>query len=126
MIFQKNLIYEENILAFNKDNIGAGSITPIQAQFYSGVIPLIFGNVESVTEIEEVITLFWYYTLNLLKFILLHKTLEETKFVMADSVVLNYTNTDLFAAHIQKNGKRNKLKLHIIVKLLMFSVLKIL
>lgn len=46
MVFQKLLVYEDDILASNKDNTKASLNTPIQARFYLEVIPSIPGNVE--------------------------------------------------------------------------------
>ena len=45
MVFQKLSLNEDDTSASNKDNTGAGLNTPIQAQFYSGVLPPTLGNV---------------------------------------------------------------------------------
>ncbi len=45
MAFQKLSVHEDDTLASNQDNIGAGLITPIQARFHLGVIPPTPGNV---------------------------------------------------------------------------------
>ncbi len=46
MVFQILSVHEDDTLSSNKDNTGAGLNTPIQARFYSGVIPPTPGNVE--------------------------------------------------------------------------------
>ncbi len=60
MVFQKLSVNEDDTSASNKYNTGAGLNTPIQPRFYLGIIPLTPGNVEQVTEIEELILLFRY------------------------------------------------------------------
>ena len=71
-------------------------------QCYSGAMPPTSGNVEHVTEIEELISLFQHQTLDSPKFTFLHKTLKATKLAIADRVVLKCTNTELLAANTQK------------------------
>ena len=71
-------------------------------------------------EMEELILLFCYQTFNSPKLILLYKTLKAAKLIMADRVILNCTNTELFAANIQKNNKLNILPFNTIVKELMY------
>ncbi len=51
-------------------------------------MPPTSGNVEHVTEIEELISLFQHQTLHSPKFTFLHKTLKATKLAIADRVVL--------------------------------------
>ena len=51
---------------------------------------------------EELILLFCYQTLKFSQLTLLYKTLKATRLTMADYVVLNRTNTELFAANIRK------------------------
>lgn len=120
IVFQKLSVHEDNTSASNKDNTGAASNTPIQARFNSGVIPPTPGNVEQVTEIEELISLFRHKTLDSPELSLLHKTLKAARLAMADRVVLNRTNTELLAANTRKNDEHNELELHTMVKVLVF------
>ncbi len=46
MIFQKLSVYEDNILASNKDNIGVSSNMFIQIQFYLRIIPPTLRNIK--------------------------------------------------------------------------------
>ena len=105
MVFQKLSVHRNNTSASNNDNTGAGSNTPIQTWFYSGAIPPIPNNVGHVTEIEELISLFHYQTLDSSKLTLLHKILKAARLAMADRVILNRTNTDLLAANTQKKRR---------------------
>ena len=105
MVFQKLSVHEDDIFASNRDNTGASLNTLIQAGFYSGVIPTTPGNVEQVTEIEELISSFPHQTLHTPKLTLLHKTLKAAKLAMADRVVLNDTNMDFLAANTRKKRR---------------------
>ena len=73
--------------------------TCIQTCFFSGQIPLILGNIEQVSEVEELISLFRHQTLDFPKLTLLHKTLKAAKLAIADRIVLNCINTELLAAN---------------------------
>lgn len=99
IVFQKPLIHEDDTLASNKDNTRAGLNTPIQARFYSGVIPPVPGNMEQVTEIEELISLFRHQILDSLKLTLLHKTLKVARLAIAEKIVSNHTIIDLLASN---------------------------
>ena len=74
-------------------------------RFFSQAIPPTSGNVEQVTKVEELISLFRHQTLDLLKLTFLHKTLKAARLAMADKVVLNRTNTELLAANTQKKRR---------------------
>ncbi len=76
--------------------------TCIQTCFFSGQIPLILGNIEQVSEVEELISLFRHQTLDFPKLTLLHKTLKAAKLAIADRIVLNCINTELLAANTWK------------------------
>ena len=108
IVFQKLSVYEDDLSASNKDNTGAGLNTSIQAGFYSGVIPPTPENVEQVTKIEELISLFRHHILDMPKHTLLHKTLKSARLAMADRVVLNCNNTDLLAANTQKKRRAQR------------------
>ena len=84
------------------ENTGAGSSTLLQTRFFSGAIPQTPGNIEQVTEIEELISRFQNQTLDSPKLTLLHKTFKAARLAMADRVVLNRTNTELLAANTRK------------------------
>ena len=103
MVFQKLSIHEDNTLAFSKDNMRVASNIPnipIQTRFNLGVILLIPENVEHVIEIEELILLFRYQTLDSPKLTLLYKILKAARLAMTDRVILNRTNTELLVANI--------------------------
>ena len=108
MVFQKLSVHGNDTLASNNDNTGAGSNTPIQTRFYLGAIPPSPGNVEQVTEIEELISLFRHQTLDLPKLTLLHKSLKAARLAMANRVILNRTNTDLLAANTRKKWRAQR------------------
>ncbi len=99
VVFQKIMVYSKDNLASDIDNTGASSNTPIQTQFFSGAIPRTPKNIEQVTEVEELVSLFRDQTLDSPKFILLNKTLKAARLAMADTVIRNCTNTDLLAAN---------------------------
>ena len=102
------------------DNTGASSNTPIQTRFFSETIPPTPGNIEQITEVEELVSLFRDQTLDSPKLILLHKTLKAARLAMADRVILNRTNTELLAANIQKNNKQSVPEFNTVVKVLVF------
>ena len=105
MVFHKLLVHGNDISAFNT---GAGSNTPIQMRFYSGAILPTPGNVEQVTKIAELLSLFRRQTLDSPKLTLLHKTLKAARFAMADRVILNRTNMDLLAANTRKKRRAQR------------------
>ncbi len=63
---------------------------------------------KQVTEIEELISLFRYQTLDSSKLTLLHKTFKAARFAIADRVILNHTNTDLLAANTRKKRQAQR------------------
>lgn len=72
---------------------------PSKCGGFSGQMPQTPGNVEQVSEVEELISPFRHQTLNSPKLTLLHKTLKAARLAMADRTVLNCTNTELLAAN---------------------------
>lgn len=76
--------------------------------FFSGQIPPTPGNVEQVSEVEELVSLFCYQTLDFLKLTLLHKILKAARLAIADRVVLNRTNTELLAANTRKKQRAQR------------------
>ena len=58
VVFQKLSVYVNNTLTFRMDNTGADLSMPLQTRFFSRAIPQTPGNIEQVTEIEELISLF--------------------------------------------------------------------
>ncbi len=91
------------------DDTGASSNTPIQTRFFSGAIPTTSGNIEQVTEVEELVLLFWHQTLDSPKLIPLHKTLKEARLAMSDGAILNRINTELLAANTQKKRQAERI-----------------
>ena len=73
-----------------------------------GVIPPTPGNVEQVTQIEELISLIRHQTLDSPKLTFLHKTLKAARLAMADRVILNRINTELLAANTQKKRRAQR------------------
>ena len=57
---------------------------------------------------EELISLFCYQNLDFPKLTLLFKTLKAARLAMADRVVLNRTNTELFAANTRKKQRAQR------------------
>ena len=105
MVFRKLSVNAKDISVSNKNNTGASSNTFIQIWIFLRVILPTSGDVEQVTEIEELISLFRHQTLDLPKLTLLYKTLKAARLAMADSVVLNCTNTEIFAANTRKKRR---------------------
>lgn len=105
VVFQKLSVHANNISISRMDNTRAGSSTFLQTRFFLVAILQTPGNIEQVTEIEELILLFQNQTLDLPKLTLLHKTFKAAMLAMADRVVLNCTNTELLATNTQKNGE---------------------
>ena len=81
---------------------------PIQTRFFLGAIPPTLGNIEQVTEVQELISLFRHQTLDSPRPTLLHKTLKAAKLAMADRVVLDRTNTELLAANTRKKQRAER------------------
>ena len=83
--------------------------------FFSGQIPPTPRNVEQVTEVEELVSLFSHQTLDSSKLTLLHKTLKAARLAIADRVILNRTNTELLAANTRKKQRLGVLAFNTIV-----------
>lgn len=60
-------------------------------------------NIKEVSKIEEFISFFRNKTLDLLKLIILYKTLIVLQYIIIDKVILNHNNSEQFVANIQKN-----------------------
>ena len=88
------------------DNTEAGSNMLLRTRFFSGAIPPTPRNIEKVTEIEELISLFRHQTLDSPKLTLLHKTLKAARLAMADRVVLNHTNTECNPENAESRPQR--------------------
>ena len=58
VVFQKLSVHANNTSASRMDNTRASSSTSLQTRFFSGAIPQPPGNIEQVTEIEELILMF--------------------------------------------------------------------
>ena len=82
--------------------------SPTQTRFFSGQIPPTPGNIEQVSEMEELISLFRHQTLDSPKLTLLHKTLKAARLAMADCIVLNRTNTELLEANTRKKQRAQR------------------
>ncbi len=98
-------VFDKISASHTDSGISASASTPIRTPFFSGQIPLTPGNIEQVSEVEELISLFCHQTLDSPKFTLLHKTLKAARLAMADRILLNYTNTELLAANTQKKQR---------------------
>lgn len=103
-------------VVFQKLSIGSnsaantlpGANTPIRMRFFSGQIPPTPGNVEQVSEVEELVSLFRHQTLDSPKLTLLHKILKAARIAMANRVVLTRTNTELLAANTRKKQRAQR------------------
>ncbi len=85
--------------------------------FFSGQILSTPANIEQVSEVEELISIFRHQTLDSPKLTLLHKTFKAARLAMADCIVLNRTNTELLAANThKKNNQLNVRALNTMVK----------
>lgn len=75
---------------------------PLQTQYFTDQIALTSANIIEVGEVEKLVSLFRNQTLDLPKLTIFHKTLKAARYIMADRVLLNYINTELLVANIQK------------------------
>ena len=82
--------------------------TPLQARYFTGQIPHTPANIKEVIEVEELVSLFRNQTLDSPKLAILHRTLKAARRAMADRVVLNSTNTELFAANTRKKRRAQR------------------
>lgn len=64
VVFQKISVDSKDKLAPDVNATGASSNTPIQTHFFSGAIPPTLGNVEQITEVEKLVSLFRDQTLD--------------------------------------------------------------
>ena len=103
------MIHSKDKSASDVDDIGASSKTPIQIWFFPWAIPPTPGNIKQVTKVDELVLLFRDQTLDSPKLTLLQKTLKVARLAMADSVILNHTNTELLAANIQKKRRAERI-----------------
>lgn len=85
----------------NRDTLLNTSI-PIRISFFLDQILLILGNIKQINKVEKLISLFCYETLDFPKLTFLYKTLKVSRLTMADSIVLNHTNTEFFVANTRK------------------------
>ena len=65
-------------------------------------IPPTFANIKEVSEVEELMSLFKNQTFDSLKLTIIHKTLKAARRTMANRVILNLTNTELFVVNTRK------------------------
>lgn len=101
--YNPSAVFRKLSASTNTDNDTSPNVnTPIQTRFFSGQIPPTPGNIEQVSEIEELVSLFRHQTLDSPKLAILHKTLKAARLAMADRVVLSRTNTELLAANMRK------------------------
>ncbi len=82
--------------------------TPLQTRYFTGQIPPTPANIQEVSEIEELVSLFRNQTLDSPKFTILHKTLKAARRAMADRVILNRTNTELLEANTRKKRRAQR------------------
>ena len=80
----------------------ASSNTPIQTRFFSTAISPIPGNIEQVTKVEERVSLFQNQIFDLPNFTFLHKTLKAARLAIADTVIINCTNTEWLVVNHKK------------------------
>ena len=87
---------------YTNDETLPDASTPIQTRYLSGQISSTPGNIEQVSDVEELILLFRYQTLDFPKLTLLQKTPQAARLAMTDRIVLNRTNTKLLVANTRK------------------------
>lgn len=75
---------------------------PLQTQYFTSWIPPISANIKEISEIKELVSLFKNQTFDLLKLTIIYKTLKAARCTIVNRVILNYTNTELLTADIQK------------------------
>ena len=75
---------------------------PIRIRFFSGQIPPTSENVEQVTEVEELVSVFRHQTLDSPKLTVLHKTLKTARLAIADCVILKIVSIRNFWQPIHK------------------------
>ena len=100
--YNLSIIFDKISTNYTKCNTIPSTNTLIHIRFFSDQISQTPRNIEKIEEIEEFILLFCYQTLDFLKLTLLYKTLKAARLAMTDRVVLNCTNTELFAANTWK------------------------
>lgn len=72
---------------------------PICTHFILTQIPPIPRNIEQMEQLAKLISFLYHQILNFPKLTLLHKTFKIANLAIADYVVLNRTNIELFAAN---------------------------
>ena len=103
MSYNPTILFQKLSADINTANNTLSSAnTPIRTLFFSGQLLRTPKNVEQVTEVEKLVSLFRHQTLNFLKFTLLHKTMKAARLAIADRVILNHTNTKPLAINIPK------------------------
>ena len=110
VVFQKLSVYPYHQAAdattsSSNDNT---SDMPLQTRYFTGRITHTPANIKEVTEVEELASLFRNQILDSPKLTILHKTLKAARRATADRVVLNRTNTELFAANTRKKRRAHR------------------
>ncbi len=106
--YNPSSVFDKISASHTDSGISASASTPIQTRFFSGQIPPTSGNIEPVSEVEELISLFRHQTLDSPKLTLFHKILKTAGLAMADRIVLNRTNTERLAANTQKKQRAQR------------------
>ncbi len=116
-VFQKFSIFSYHTSAdgtnFNSNinDHDLGSNTPLQTRYFTGQILPILINIKKVFEVEKLVSLFRNQTLDSPKFRIFYKTEKTARFAIADRVVLNCTNTELFVANTKKKQQTEQISL---------------
>ena len=72
------------------------------------LVPRTPANVDQVSQIDDLISQFHHQTLDTPKMALLSKLIRGAKLAMADRIILNETNTELYEANVQKKKRADR------------------
>lgn len=75
---------------------------PSQTCYFIDQISFTPTNIKKVNKIKKLVLFFRNQIFDLLKLIILHKTLKVVRYIIANKVIFNHINIKLLAAYIEK------------------------
>ena len=91
-----------------KKEISSSVSTPKECCLSDTFVPQTPGNMDQVGQIDDLILQFCNQTLDSLKLALFSKLIKGAKLAMANRIILNTTNAELYEANVQKKKRAHR------------------
>lgn len=95
ILYNPIVVFYKISITYTKSDILSTISIRIRIGFFSGQIPQTPKNIEQIKKVDEFISLFGQYTLDIAKLTLLYITLKGIELAIIDCIVLNCINTKL-------------------------------